>query len=130
VRELRNSATEITLSPVKAASLAGMIKMIDAGTISGKMAKDVLAEMFASGKPVEDVVREMGGAQVSDESSLRELAEQVIAANPKQLEQYRAGKTGLLGFFVGQVMKLSQGRANPQVANKVLKDALEGDWKK
>ena len=100
--------------------------MIDAGTISGKMAKEVLVEMRATGRPAEEIVREMGGGQVSDESELRALVEHVIAASPKQLEQYRAGKTGLMGFFVGQVMKMSGGRANPQVANKILKQALEG----
>jgi aspartyl-tRNA(Asn)/glutamyl-tRNA(Gln) amidotransferase subunit B len=127
VRELKNSGTDIISSPVTARSLAEMIKMIDAGTISGKMAKDVLTEMCASGKSVEEVVKDKGGAQLSDEAEIRELADQAIAANPKQLEQYRAGKTALFGFFVGQVMKSSGGRANPQVVNKVLKDALEGD---
>jgi aspartyl-tRNA(Asn)/glutamyl-tRNA(Gln) amidotransferase subunit B len=126
VREMKTSGSDISESPVSAASLAEMIKMIDAGTISGKMAKDVLIGMYRSGKPVEEVVREMGGAQVSDESEIRALVDKAIAASPKQLEQYRAGKSSLFGFFVGQVMKASGGRANPQVVNNALKDALEG----
>ena len=124
--EMKSSGIEISSFPISATSLAEVIKMIDAGTISGKMAKEVLVEMRATGRSAEDIVREMGGGQVSDESELRALVEQVIAASPKQLEQYRAGKTGLMGFFVGQVMKMSGGRANPQVANKILKQALEG----
>jgi len=67
----------------------------------------------------------MGGSQVSDEAAIRALVDQAIATNPKQLDQYRAGKTSLVGFFVGQVMKLSGGRANPQVVNEVLKKVLE-----
>lgn len=126
VREMKTSGIEITSSPVSALSLAEMIKMIDAGTISGKMAKDVLVEMYRTGRAATDVVREMGGSQMSDESEIRALVEQVVSANPKQLEQYRAGKTSLMGFFVGQVMKMSSGRANPQVVNRILKEALEG----
>ncbi|HST21363.1 MAG TPA: Asp-tRNA(Asn)/Glu-tRNA(Gln) amidotransferase subunit GatB [Blastocatellia bacterium] len=126
VREMKTSGVEIASSPVSAVSLAEMIKMIDAGTISGKMAKDVLVEMYRTGRAAADVVREMGGSQMSDESEIRALVEQVVSANPKQLEQYRAGKTSLVGFFVGQVMKLSSGRANPQVVNRILKEALEG----
>ncbi|HKS41648.1 MAG TPA: Asp-tRNA(Asn)/Glu-tRNA(Gln) amidotransferase subunit GatB [Blastocatellia bacterium] len=126
VREMKTSGVEIVSSPVSALSLAEMIKMIDAGTISGKMAKDVLVEMYRTGRAATDVVREMGGSQMSDESEIRALIEQVVSANPKQLEQYRAGKTSLIGFFVGQVMKMSSGRANPQVVNRILKETLEG----
>lgn len=126
VREMKAGGVEIAASPVSADALAGMIKMIDAGTISGKMAKDVLVEMYRTGRSAEAVTREMGGGQMSDEGEIRALVEQVVGANPKQLEQYRAGKTGLMGFFVGQVMKLSGGRANPQVLNRILKEVLEG----
>jgi aspartyl-tRNA(Asn)/glutamyl-tRNA(Gln) amidotransferase subunit B len=125
LRELKNTGTDISASPVGADHLAAMIRMIDANTISGKMAKDVLIEMYRTGQPPDAVVQKMGGAQVSDESEIRAIIEQAIASNPKQLEQYRAGKASLLGFFVGQVMKSSGGRANPQVVNKLLKEALE-----
>ena len=125
VRELKAASADITASPVTAESLAEMIKMIDGGSISGKMAKDVLVRMYQSGKSAEETVGEMGGSQVSDEAAIRAFVDQAIAANRKQLEQYRAGKTSLIGFFVGQVMKLSGGRANPQVVNDVLKKKLE-----
>ncbi|HSO76795.1 MAG TPA: Asp-tRNA(Asn)/Glu-tRNA(Gln) amidotransferase GatCAB subunit B, partial [Blastocatellia bacterium] len=125
LRELKNAGAEVAASPVSAASLGGMIRLIDSGSISGKMAKDVLIEMYRSGKPADEVVREMGGSQLSDEAEIRALAEKAVADNPRQAEQYRAGKTALFGFFVGQVMKLSGGRANPQVVNEVLKRALE-----
>ena len=125
VREIKAASGDISTAPVTAESLGEMIKMIDSGGISGKMAKDVLVGMYQSGKTAEEIVREMGGSQVSDEAAIRAFVEQAIATNPKQLEQYRAGKTSLVGFFVGQVMKLSGGRANPQVVNDVLKKALE-----
>jgi aspartyl-tRNA(Asn)/glutamyl-tRNA(Gln) amidotransferase subunit B len=127
VRELKNSGSDISDSPVSARHLAELINMIDRGTISGKMAKDMLVEMYSSGKSAEAVAAEMGGTQVSDEAEIRAMVEKAVADNPKQLEQYRAGRTALLGFFVGQVMKASNGRANPAIVNKVLKDALEGE---
>jgi aspartyl-tRNA(Asn)/glutamyl-tRNA(Gln) amidotransferase subunit B len=125
LREMKSASEDISKSPVSAESLAQMIKMIDGGGISGKMAKDVLFRMYQSGQTAEEIVREMGGSQVSDEAAIRGFVDQAIAANPKQLEQYHAGKITLAGFFVGQVMKLSGGRANPQVVNEVLKKALE-----
>ncbi|HLF82866.1 MAG TPA: Asp-tRNA(Asn)/Glu-tRNA(Gln) amidotransferase subunit GatB [Blastocatellia bacterium] len=125
MREMKSASADISTAPVAAESLAEMIKMIDGGVISGKMAKDVLAQMYQSGKTAEEIVRAMGGSQVSDEAAIRAFVDQAIASNPKQLEQYRAGKISLVGFFVGQVMKLSGGRANPQVVNEVLKNVLE-----
>jgi aspartyl-tRNA(Asn)/glutamyl-tRNA(Gln) amidotransferase subunit B len=125
MRELKASDTEIAAAPVTAENLAALIKLIDAGTISGKMGKEALVEMYRSGRAADEVVRAMGGGQVSDASEIRRLAEQAVAASPKQLAQYRAGKTALMGFFVGQVMKASAGRANPQVVNQVLKEILD-----
>ncbi|HWC78225.1 MAG TPA: Asp-tRNA(Asn)/Glu-tRNA(Gln) amidotransferase subunit GatB [Blastocatellia bacterium] len=130
VRELKSSDSEISESPVSANSLGEMIRMIDSGTISGKMAKDVLVEMYRSGRSCEEVVAGMGGAQVSDETELTGLIADALASSPKQLEQYRAGRTNLFGYFVGQVMKSSGGRANPQVVNKLLKEALESGVEK
>jgi aspartyl-tRNA(Asn)/glutamyl-tRNA(Gln) amidotransferase subunit B len=126
VRELKATGTDISASPVGPDRLATMIRMIDSGQISGKMAKDVLVEMYRTGSAPEEVVRRMGGGQISDEAEIRALAEKVIAANSKQVDQYRAGKTTLFGFFVGQTIKASGGRANPQVVNQVLKEILEG----
>jgi aspartyl-tRNA(Asn)/glutamyl-tRNA(Gln) amidotransferase subunit B len=125
VRELKSSNTDISQSPISADDLGAVIKLIDGGTISGKMGKDALIEMYRTGHPADEVIRAMGGGQVSDEAEIRKMVEQAVAANPKQLEQYRAGKTSLMGFFVGQVMKASGGRANPQVVNKLLKEALD-----
>jgi len=126
LREMKSAAGDISSSPVSPQSLAAMIKLIDSGGISGKMAKDVLVRMYQSGKSAEEVVQEIGGSQLSDEASILALVDQAIQSNPRQLEQYRGGKTGLFGFFVGQVMKLSGGRANPQMVNDLLKKALEG----
>ncbi len=125
VREMKSDSTDIGDLKINAGALGEMIKMIDSGAISGKMAKDVLVRMYQTGKRAEEIVGEMGGSQVSDEAAIRELVEQALASNPKQLESYRAGKTTLFGFFVGQVMKSSGGRANPKVVNDVLKKALE-----
>jgi aspartyl-tRNA(Asn)/glutamyl-tRNA(Gln) amidotransferase subunit B len=91
------------------------------------MGKDALIEMYRTGKTAAAAVEAMGGAQLSDEVEIRRLVEQAVTSNPKQLEQYRAGKSSLFGFFVGQVMKLSGGRANPQVVNSLLKDALDAE---
>jgi len=125
VREMKSDSTDIGDLKINAGALGEMIKMIDSGAISGKMAKDVLVKMYQTGKRAEEIVGEMGGSQVSDEATIRELVEQALANNPAQLESYRAGKTTLFGFFVGQVMKSSGGRANPKVVNDVLKKALE-----
>ncbi|MEW6128288.1 MAG: Asp-tRNA(Asn)/Glu-tRNA(Gln) amidotransferase subunit GatB [Acidobacteriota bacterium] len=125
VRELKNANCEIQDSPVTASALAEMIQLIDDGTISGKMAKDVLVEMYKTGKPAKAVVDALGGGQISDEATIRAMVEQVVRDNPKQLEQYRAGKTNLYGFFVGQTLKASGGKANPQIVNKLLKEILD-----
>jgi aspartyl-tRNA(Asn)/glutamyl-tRNA(Gln) amidotransferase subunit B len=125
VRELKSSGTEIEVSPVSAPALGAMIGLIDKGTISGKMAKEVLVEMYRSGRSAERVLDQMGGGQISDESEIESIARQTIAANPNQLASYRAGKTALLGFFVGQVMKQTGGRANPAAVNTILKRLLD-----
>jgi len=98
--------------------------LIDDKTISGKIAKDVFAEMFATGKTPGAIVKEKGLVQISDRSAIEKIVDEVIAANPGEIKQYRAGKTALLGFFVGQVMKASGGKANPQAVNDILKKKL------
>lgn len=92
--------------------------------ISGKIAKDVLAETFESGKSPKSIVEEKGLVQESDEGAIEEICKKVVEANPNQVAQYKSGKDGLFGFFVGQVMKESKGKANPKVANEVLKKLL------
>jgi len=124
LRELK--AADVTASRVPAADLGALIKLIDGGTISGKMAKEVFAEMFATGAAPAEIVRARGLVQITDEGAIGQVVDKVIEANPKELGQYRAGKTALLGFFVGQVMKASGGKANPQVVNQILKRKLEG----
>ena len=100
-------------SPISAENLGGLIKLISDNTISGKIAKDVFAEMYASGKDAASIVEEKGLKQVTDSGAIEAIVDEVIAENPDNLEKYRAGKDKLFGFFVGQVMKKSQGKAKP-----------------
>ena len=106
--------------------LGEMLKLIDNGTISGKIAKTVFEDMAATGKMPEDIVRERGLVQVSDESALEKAIQEVLTANEDQVAQYRQGKEKVFGFLVGQVMKATKGKANPQVVNELLKKMLAG----
>ncbi len=123
-RLLNETKTEIRQSFVTPAHLAKLIKLIQKGTISGKIAKTVFEEMFASGKYAEVVVEEKGLKQVSDEGAIEGLCKQVLNDNPSQVEEFKSGKEKVLGFFVGQVMKQSKGKANPQMVNQTLKTLL------
>ncbi|PYS93847.1 MAG: Asp-tRNA(Asn)/Glu-tRNA(Gln) amidotransferase GatCAB subunit B [Acidobacteria bacterium] len=125
LRELETDGRTAAESPVAAEELGALVRLIDEAKISGKQGKDVLVEMFKSGKTAAVIIEEQGLAQVSDAGEIERLVGEVLAANPKQLEQYRAGKTGLMGFFVGQVMKASQGKANPKLVNEVLSEKLK-----
>jgi aspartyl-tRNA(Asn)/glutamyl-tRNA(Gln) amidotransferase subunit B len=110
--------------PLSADALAGLLALVQAGTISGKMAKDVFEAMRESGKDAESVVREKGLVQVSDASAIERVVQEVLGQNEKQVAQYKAGNEKLLGFFVGQVMKAMKGAGNPALVNDVLKQAL------
>lgn len=123
-RELNNAELGAGQSPVSPENLAGLIKTLDSGAINNNQAKEVLVEMFASGKSADAVIKEKGFEQISDESIIEKIIDEVILANPQQVEQYRGGNEKLYGFFVGQVMKASEGKANPQVVNKMLKAKL------
>ena len=112
-------------SPISAKDLAGLIQLIENNTVSGKIAKDVLPEMLASGKSAEAIVKEKGLVQVTDTKLLEEAAARVIQANPKSAEDYRAGKKQALGFLVGQIMKETQGKANPKLVNEILEKKLK-----
>jgi len=101
-----------------------MIKLIDNGTISGKIAKTVMEEMYKTGKMPEDVVKEKGLVQVTDTGAIEKVIDEVLAENADSVAAYRSGKDKLFGFFVGQVMKKSQGKANPAVLNDLLKKKL------
>lgn len=111
-------------SPIAPAQLAEMIQLIDDGVITGKIAKTVFDEMAKSGKTPKAIVEEKGLVQVSDTSEIEDIVNRVLEANPDEVEKYKGGKKKLMGFFVGQVMKETQGKANPQVVNEVLKKKL------
>ncbi|MCL5290941.1 MAG: Asp-tRNA(Asn)/Glu-tRNA(Gln) amidotransferase subunit GatB [Actinobacteria bacterium] len=115
---------EIDECAVTPRHIAELVKMIDAGTISGKIAKDIFGEMFETGKLPSIIVEERGLIQISDESEIAAIVEAVIEENPKSVEDYRGGKQQALGFLVGQVMRLTKGRANPALVNKLLKEKL------
>ena len=115
--------SECKVTPEEMAALLGMIK---SGKVSQSIGKDVFTEMCGTGSKAADIVAAKGLAQISDESELETLADRVIDANPAQVEQYRAGRQQVLGFFVGQIMKETKGRANPQVVNEILKKKLAG----
>ena len=121
LRELENAGLSAEESSVPATELGALVRMIDQGNISGKQGKDVLVEMFATGKPASAIVAERGLVQVSDIGEIDRIIDDVIAASPQQLESYRSGKEALFGFFVGQVMKASKGKANPKVVNERLR---------
>jgi aspartyl-tRNA(Asn)/glutamyl-tRNA(Gln) amidotransferase subunit B len=110
--------------PVTARQLAELLRLVDEGAISGKQAKDVYAKVASTDRSPRDVVGELGMQQVSDSGAIEAICRQVVEKNPKQAEQLRGGKTAVMGFFVGQVMKETKGSANPQVVNDALKKVL------
>ena len=121
---LNNKSIEITESPITSDNLAKLINLIKDGTISGKIAKTVFEIMADSGKDPKKIVEEKGLKQQSDPKELEKIIDKVISDNPKNVEAYKSGKDKLFGFFVGQVMKQSNGKANPQVVNEILKKKL------
>ena len=123
-RELNNSGKPISESLLTAEDLAELIKTVEAGKINNNQAKEVLAEMFATGKSAPEVIANKGFEQVSDADAIGKIVDEVIAASQANVEAYRAGNERLFGFFVGQVMKASQGKANPKVVNEILKAKL------
>ncbi len=126
MRELNKDHRDITDCPVSPEDLAALLSMIEKGTISGKIAKTVFAEMYSTGKQPGKIVEEKGLVQVTDRSEISKIVDQVLAETPRQIEEYRAGKRKLLGFFVGQVMKKTQGKANPKLVNEILREKLGG----
>jgi aspartyl-tRNA(Asn)/glutamyl-tRNA(Gln) amidotransferase subunit B len=110
--------------PVEARQLSELLKLVDRGTISGKQAKEVYAKIANTNRGPADVIAELGIEQVTDPGAIEEIVRLVVERNPKQAEQLRSGKVGLVGFFVGQVMKETKGSANPQIVNDALKKVL------
>ena len=123
---LKEAGREITESPVSTIRLAGLLDRIADNTISGKAAKDVLDAMMQSDSNADAIIAAKGLKQVSDSGAIDVIIEQVMAANPDQVAGYRAGKDKLMGFFVGQVMQASRGKANPGMVNQRLKELLKG----
>jgi len=124
LRVLRESKKEIKECPVTPSSLAEMLKMVDKGTISGKIAKKVFEEMYQSGKSPMEIVRQKGLEQVSDEGEITTVIDNILSAHAEQVEEYRQGKEKLFGFFVGEVMKATRGKANPKMVNQLLREKL------
>ncbi len=110
--------------PLKPAQLAEMLTLVEKGTISGKIAKTVFEEMYRTGKGAGEIVKEKGLVQISDESAIEKAVDEVIAMHPREAERFRGGEEKLLGFFVGQVMKSTKGKANPKMLNELLKKKL------
>ena len=125
MRLLKGEEEGITSCPVTPEKLAGLIKLIDDDTISGKIAKTVLEEMYASGKDASEIIEKEGLVQISDTDELTKIISGVLDANPDEVEKYLGGKKKLMGFFVGQVMKATKGKGNPKSVNEILAKELE-----
>jgi len=124
MRELKGDETGITNCPVSPLQLADLLKLVDNGTVSGKIAKTVFEQMYATGSNPIDIINEKGLLQVSDSEELSAIIGKVLDDNPGEVEKCLSGKTKLIGFFVGQVMKATRGKANPAVVNQILSDEL------
>ena len=123
---LNNNKLTITEIALQASDLAELVKLIETGTISGKIAKEILPELLTQGGSPKALVEKKGLIQISDTSAIEKLIEEIIAAHPSELEKFRAGKTNLKGFFVGQVMKKSGGKADPKLTSQILDQKLSG----
>jgi aspartyl-tRNA(Asn)/glutamyl-tRNA(Gln) amidotransferase subunit B len=123
---LNRDGRDIADSPVSAADLGGLLQRIEDGTISGKLAKQVFQAMWNGAGSADEVIEQQDLQQISDASAIETIIAEVLASSPKQIEQYRDGQTKLLGYFVGQVMKATQGKANPQQVNDLLRKRLDG----
>jgi len=126
LRKLKDDARPLAQCPVPPEALADLIRLIAAGTISVKIAKDVFEKMWLSGEKPDAIVAREGLTQLSDEGPIRDAIAAVLAASPEQVATYKSGKTAALGWFVGQVMRKTGGKANPQLLNTLLKQALDG----
>ncbi len=123
---LNKQGLSIDTSPVSAAALAGLVARIADKTISGKIAKEVFEAMFAGEGSADEIIKAKGLVQITDEGAIAKAIDDIIAKNPGQVAEYRGGKDKLFGFFVGQAMKATQGKANPEALNRLLKEKLAG----
>jgi aspartyl-tRNA(Asn)/glutamyl-tRNA(Gln) amidotransferase subunit B len=124
LRALNRDGIEVEQTRVTPQNLAELVMLVDDGTISGSMAKTVFDVMYETGTSASEIVQEKGLRQISDTNALVAAIEQVLVENPKELDEFRAGKEKLLSFFMGQVMKATQGKANPQAVNTLLREKL------
>jgi aspartyl-tRNA(Asn)/glutamyl-tRNA(Gln) amidotransferase subunit B len=124
MRELKRDERDITECPVPPDHLAELLQLQESGVISGKIAKTVFEEMYASGKSAQAIVKERGLVQVSDQGAIETIIDEVLGENPAEVESFRAGKDKVFGFLVGQVMRKSKGKANPQLVNELLRKKL------
>jgi aspartyl-tRNA(Asn)/glutamyl-tRNA(Gln) amidotransferase subunit B len=124
LRELKNDDREIDRCPVDPKALTDLLKLVEDGTVSGKMAKTVFEEMYKTGKPAGEIVKEKGLTQISDSSTLERLIDEVLEKNPAQVAEYRGGKEKVFGYLVGQAMKATRGQGNPALVNQLLKKKL------
>ena len=122
---LNRDDRDVANSPVSAGELGILLQRIEDGTLSGKLAKQVFEAMWNGEGMPDEIIERKGLKQISDSSAIEAIIKDVIEKNPKQLEQYRAGQQKLLGYFVGQVMQATQGKANPQQVNELLKKQLD-----
>jgi aspartyl-tRNA(Asn)/glutamyl-tRNA(Gln) amidotransferase subunit B len=125
-RELNNSGTDVSASPVPPQRLVSLLQMVEKGVVSLKVAREMFPEVYSSGKSPEQIIQEKGLTQVSDEGELEKIIDEVLANNPAQVAQFKGGKQQVLGYLVGQVMKASGGKANPGKVNELLKKKLIG----
>lgn len=125
VRELNQAKKPIVDSPIPAANLGRLVKLIDEGVISGKIAKTVFQEMWNTSKAPDEVIKSKGLSQISDPVQIEKMIDEVLVANQSQVIDYRSGKTKLFGFFVGAIMKASKGQANPDLVNQILTEKLK-----
>jgi aspartyl-tRNA(Asn)/glutamyl-tRNA(Gln) amidotransferase subunit B len=125
IRELKRAELEIERCPLPAENLAGLLDLIQEGSISGKMGKAVFEEMFETGKASGTIVQERGLVQMTDSGQIAGVVEEILHNNPDKIAAYRGGKIKLFGFFVGEVMKKTQGKANPRMVNEILKKKLD-----
>ena len=121
---LNTEGKTIEESPVSSSNLARLLKLIDKNVISGKIAKTVFEEMAETGKSPEEIIREKDLVQVTDVSAIEEMITKLIESCPKEVADYKAGKTKVLGFFIGRIMKETKGKANPEIVNRILKEKL------
>ncbi|MFW5735100.1 MAG: Asp-tRNA(Asn)/Glu-tRNA(Gln) amidotransferase subunit GatB [Oceanidesulfovibrio sp.] len=126
LRELNQAHVSTSEAAMRPEQLAELVSLVEEGVISGKIGKDIFPELFATGESPKIYVEEKGLVQISDSSALEAQVEEILAANPDEVAAYKGGKTKLMGFFVGQVMRATKGQANPGLVNQILKDKLGG----